>query len=1157
MSIKSNDGNLVNESDIVKIDCDPTKTFTTMDFHTDITYKQIFYETAHFVSVNSAIKPYLEYPKMYLNSNNPKCDEQTHCLQCCNNSNSNGNIFSLCQRKRRQIANQLFDMSQQRQCHTDSLSTTARQLCTSDKLLQNDSNGYIVKTNWFIHLYSFLQWQREAVQVLMQNLVGFNKHLTDTEHKFVAVKHNSVSDSDSMVHDEEKEIERVTTPVSVMNIANQVEMNEFLYKFDVLTLLHSYLNKLIEYLVLYYCCFDSKLWIPIFYPFIQAGIGTLQCNMIFAELIAQSRKTHVKSICEEALELKLDNNIKQTIAKEMKALSIFQMLLCDVYDYERDDDDDNTVEHSSMIMCNPFELAVKIGIKLNQTIDNIKTQIVIQEMTGNNIYAGENANNTDTIVVEQKKDDWMIGNPDGKSDSTNTFTVQAPSFIRLFVFNRILKKYVDSKGGKNKQQECILLGRLTNVLTATSCPIIKNTAFDILSKLIGVGLNQYMKKWYNEKQHANIIEMIFNQIILNKFEQEYSDLSKVNCAGDNQQLVFNSADLMCLIFRYLKYGMFFNGDLVSCSLVNSYWLYHACNINSIDSADVTELVEKTWNYKGEKESKMLRLWQRLVNIKCMRLDLDLMFRGVKYNHELLIEKLVSLRNLELVNITMPDKKREILVLKAIMSRCASRIKHCSIRVISTEENQLSPLQLPQAQYVEINDLYFYRIWTNACKRLTVHLLNSKHNDLRAITKKWINFVNNSCDCSNIHQLTLSYNYDLNNTLTDESIVKKFASKFSSLKKLNLFFDKPWCTNILLWQAMQTIIHSNGGKIEAHCSLKFMDKDLTTLSQMITDNNLQCDKVKKFGSRTDQTIKGFAFGGLFNRMYEAHHVGDDATVAIDLRYQDNIKKILSFTNHENIIKLLSFHTFQEYGVRMHMFVFEYMKNGNLNQYLQHRKCFDLSLSARFFNQIINALDYLHNKVHIVHRNLCSSNLLLDDNFNIKISGFDDSEIVNITSDEAESQTRTKVINHRKPAYRIPELFFKLDDKVSPKSRKERFSCDIFNLGIILWEMLIGVNQRPFEIFESDQISFYIVYKLIFDKKYDIWWEKFRNKMLLKYYYNDNLKSLFSRMFDASPTTRITINGIKKHNWYVNMQAQNDNDYVSSQLSSIPPLSHFLC
>ena len=77
-----------------------------------------------------------------------------------------------------------------------------------------------------------------------------------------------------------------------------------------------------------------------------------------------------------------------------------------------------------------------------------------------------------------------------------------------------------------------------------------------------------MSKYYNEKQDSAIIEMIFNQIILKKFEKNYYKLIKYknNCENSNynnnsssgndfyyQNLVFNTSDLMTHIFQNLEY----------------------------------------------------------------------------------------------------------------------------------------------------------------------------------------------------------------------------------------------------------------------------------------------------------------------------------------------------------------------------------------------------------------------------------------------------------------------------------------------------------------------------------------------------------------------------------------------------------------------------
>ena len=87
-----------------------------------------------------------------------------------------------------------------------------------------------------------------------------------------------------------------------------------------------------------------------------------------------------------------------------------------------------------------------------------------------------------------------------------------------------------------------------------------------------------MSEWYDDKQDSVIIEMIFNQIILNKFKAEYISLMDYNYSSYSynyyQNLVFKTSDLMYNIFQYLQCNKHFNGDLFNASLVNSYWLYY-------------------------------------------------------------------------------------------------------------------------------------------------------------------------------------------------------------------------------------------------------------------------------------------------------------------------------------------------------------------------------------------------------------------------------------------------------------------------------------------------------------------------------------------------------------------------------------------------------
>ena len=67
MELVVNNGTLVNENDIdIKSDFDPTKAFS-LQYATNITYKQIFLEVTQFINTNNGTdKKYLEYPKLYL-----------------------------------------------------------------------------------------------------------------------------------------------------------------------------------------------------------------------------------------------------------------------------------------------------------------------------------------------------------------------------------------------------------------------------------------------------------------------------------------------------------------------------------------------------------------------------------------------------------------------------------------------------------------------------------------------------------------------------------------------------------------------------------------------------------------------------------------------------------------------------------------------------------------------------------------------------------------------------------------------------------------------------------------------------------------------------------------------------------------------------------
>jgi 5'-AMP-activated protein kinase catalytic alpha subunit len=65
--------------------------------------------------------------------------------------------------------------------------------------------------------------------------------------------------------------------------------------------------------------------------------------------------------------------------------------------------------------------------------------------------------------------------------------------------------------------------------------------------------------------------------------------------------------------------------------------------------------------------------------------------------------------------------------------------------------------------------------------------------------------------------------------------------------------------------------------------------------------------------------------------------------------------------------------------------EYANGGELFDYIVKRKRLQEEEAARFFQQIISGVEYIH-KIRICHRDLKPENLLLDDQNNIKIVDF---------------------------------------------------------------------------------------------------------------------------------------------------------------------------
>ena len=295
----------------------------------------------------------------------------------------------------------------------------------------------------------------------------------------------------------------------------------------------------------------------------------------------------------------------------------------------------------------------------------------------------------------------------------------------------------------------------------------------------------------------------------------------------------------------------------------------------------------------------------------------------------------------------------------------------------------------------------------------------------------------------------------------------------------------------------------------------------------------------YSEKENYIIENKIGDGASSQCFKCFSFSNKNKFAVKLYLENNIKEylteidILSKLKNDNIIKLIDYgegilrinernensnqlFIYQKNNnTKINFEIIEFLEKGEIFDYIYYpRQGFSEEISKIIFSQILNAIEYCHLN-NISHCDIKPENLLLNDNFEIKLIDFGYSKYFN----------KDKLIKGWKGTriYASPELY---------KNNLNGFNGeknDIFSLGVFLYVLVIG--KFPFENAHFSDKN----YKYFINKDYDKFWKKCKINL------SSEFKDLINHIFCYEPDKRLSILEIKNHQWMNNIGEFKDYSY----------------